>query len=248
MSRATSPAVSPSSATSDPGGRLALALQEVLTATVRIRAKRQLPHDAAVFRAQLRERLRDAEQAALRAGYPAEYARLALYAATAFVDESVMGAGHPVLAGWAQRPLQDELFGGLVGGELFFQQLHRLLAEPDSAAVADLLEVYELCLRLGFRGRYGMGATGELDSVLAATSAKIRRIRGAPGPFAPTAEPPAGERAPAVRDPWVRRGAYAVACCTLAVVLLYAGFTTLLRTDVAAAVAATPAEPTAASP
>jgi len=51
-----------------------------------------------------------------------------------------------------------------------------------------------------------------------------------------------------MRDPWVRRGAYAVACCTLAVVLLYAGFTTLLRTDVAAAVAATPAEPTAASP
>lgn len=248
MSRAPSPPLPPPSAPRDPGGRLALALQEVLTATVRLRAKRQLPHDAAVFRQQLRERLRDAEQGALAAGYPAEYARLALYAATAFVDESVMGAGHPALAGWAQRPLQDELFGGLVGGELFFQQLHRLLAEPDSEALADLLEVYELCLRLGFRGRYGMGSTGELESVLAATTVKIRRIRGAPGPFAPTAEPPAGERAPAVRDRWARRGVYAIACCALAVVLLYAGFTSLLRTDVAAAVAAAPAGPTAAAP
>ena len=41
---------------------------------------------------------------------------------------------------------------------------------------ADLLEIYYLCLLLGFKGRYAAG--GDLRSVMAATQEKIRRIRG----------------------------------------------------------------------
>lgn len=217
-----------------PTGRLALALQEVITATARLRAGRQPVTDAAAFRAQLRQLLATAEQEAVRAGYPAERARLATYAVTTFIDESVLSANQPAFAGWAQKPLQDELFGGHVGGEVFFQHLQQVLAAPDAPDTADLLEVYQLCLLLGFRGRYGMGGAGELHAVLAAVTDKIRRIRGAEPPLAPIALPDPADRAPAARDPWVRRLAVGAALAAVLAVALYFG----LRASLGGAVGA----------
>ena len=217
-----------------PTGRLALALQEVLTATARLRAGRQPVTDVAAFRAQLRQLLASAEQDAIRTGYAPERARLATYAATTFVDESVLSTNQPVFAGWAQKPLQDELFGGHVGGEVFFQHLQQLLAAPDAPETADLLEVYQLCLLLGFRGRYGLGGAGELHAVLAAVTDKIRRIRGPEIALAPTAFPDADDAVPTARDPWVRRLAIAAAIAAVVAVALYAGLRSSLAGDVRA--------------
>jgi len=41
-----------------------------------------------------------------------------------------------------------------------------------------LLEVYYLCLLLGFAGRYSIGGRGELAAIMQTTADKIRRIRG----------------------------------------------------------------------
>lgn len=231
VSLASSP---PSPPATRPHGALAVVLQEVLTATVRLRTNRQVPPDAGTFRAQLHRVLRAAEQDALRAGYAPDVIRYALFAVTAFVDESVLSAGHAAFAEWAQKPLQDELFGGHVGGELLFQHLRQILAAPDTVDVADLLEVYQLCLLLGFRGRYGTDGAGEIDMLLRAAAAKILRVRGAAGPLAPRWAPPVGERRPAARDPWVRRGMYIATACAVATALLYAGLASSLRADVRA--------------
>jgi type VI secretion system protein ImpK len=88
-------------------------------------------------------------------GYTSEDVRLAAFAVVALLDESALNARQPALADWARRPLQDELFGGHLAGEWFFQHVEQLLARPDSAALADVLEVHQLVLLLGFRGRYG---------------------------------------------------------------------------------------------
>ena len=223
----------------EPTGRLALALQEVLTATARLRAGRQPVTDASAFRAQIRTLLQAAEQEAVRAGYAPERARLATYAATTFVDESVLSANQPAFAGWAQKPLQDELFGGHVGGEVFFQHLQQLLAAPDAPDTADLLEVYQLCLLLGFRGRYGLGGAGELHAVLAAVTDKIARIRGTEPPLAPIALPDPADRAPVARDPWVRRLTIAAIVAIVAAAALYIGLRAALSGDVSAAASAT---------
>jgi len=91
-----------------------------------------------------------------------------------------------------------------MGGEIFFQHLKQLLTRQDSEDVADLLEVFLLCLMLGFRGRYSGADQGEIHSLRSAIQEKIGRIRGGYGELSPAWALPAHERRPASRDPWLR--------------------------------------------
>ena len=74
-----------------------------------------------------------ADQEARNRGYTAEDARLASFAVVAFLDESVLNLQNPVFAGWPRKPLQEEMFGGHVAGEIFYQSLQRLLERSESA-------------------------------------------------------------------------------------------------------------------
>jgi type VI secretion system protein ImpK len=200
---------------------LALIYQEVLTATTRLRSNRQAVSDAESFRANTREALRLADTEGRRRGYSEDELQLARFAAVAFLDESILNSRLPVFSDWSRKPLQEELFGVHVAGEIFFRNLEKLLKQNDSAGLADVLEVYYLCLLLGFAGRYSISAGGELRSIRDAVGEKIRRIRGDSPEFSPSWSP--GEQAgPMARsDPWVRRLMItAVACFGLMVVLL----------------------------
>ena len=213
-------------------GRLALAFQEVLTAVVRLRAGRQPVTDGAAFRSQMTQLLQRADAESRAAGHAPEDVRLAAFAVVALLDESVLNSTQPALAGWARRPLQDELFGEHLAGERFFQHLDGLLGRPDSPPLADVLEVFGLVLLLGFRGRYALD-TGALPALAQRVSERVQRIRlasGAGGVQAARARgdvvtgwrPP--DDAVAGRDPWIRRLATAlVACLVLAAVLWGAG-------------------------
>ena len=158
---------------------LALAFQEILTAAERLRTGRQSIADATAFRYQILEGLKAADQQARNHGYHADDVKLAIFAVVALVDESVLNLRSPVFADWPRRPLQEELFGHHVAGEVFFKNLQDLLGKTDSPDLADLLEVYQLCLLLGFVGRYSLGGRGDLRAVGEAVAEKIRRIRGA---------------------------------------------------------------------
>lgn len=217
--RSTSPSAATAvSATALGSGRLALLLQEALTAIIRLRANRQPVTDASAFRAQMLQLLRYAEQEATATGYDPADARLAVFAVVALLDESVLNARQPALAEWARRPLQEELFGGHLAGEWFFQHVDQLLARPDSPALADTLEVYELCLLLGFRGRYGAGDPGALHAFASRAGERNARIRGAPADLVPGWRP--ADDTVAGHDPWVRRLSIALgSSLALAVVL-----------------------------
>jgi type VI secretion system protein ImpK len=201
-------------------GLLAVALQEVLTAVVRLRADRQVAADADSFRRHIRQVIAAADQEARRAGYEDEQIRYAIYATVAFLDESVLNSTRPMFAEWPRRPLQEELYGGHLGGEIFFDYVQQLLARPDSEDLADVLEVYQLCLLLGFSGRYGVTGGGELQRLVAQISEKIRRIRGPYAELSPSWVPPlSGVPAPP-RDRWIVPLAYgAIAAAALAGIL-----------------------------
>jgi type VI secretion system protein ImpK len=184
-------------------GQLALSLQEVLTAIVRLRVGRQVAADAESFRAHVKKVLATAERDARRLGYASEDVSLALYAVVTFLDESVLNSAQPMFASWPNRPLQEEIFGGHMGGEIFFQHLRQLLARQESEDTADLLEVFLLCLLLGFKGRYSTMEPAELRSLSAAAEEKIRRVRGPFGELTPGWVLPQGETVPRSRDPWV---------------------------------------------
>jgi len=156
---------------------LALHFQEVLTAIERLRGNRQGVTDANAFRHHTREALKTAAGQALAAGYTPEDVKYATYATVAFLDESVLNSRSQVFADWARKPLQEEMFGTQIAGEVFFQHLQQLLGRNDSADLADLLEIYYLCLLLGFGGRYSVANRGELGQIMSMTAAKIYRVR-----------------------------------------------------------------------
>lgn len=219
-------------------GQLALALQEVLTATVRLRANRQVAADGESFRTHIKQLLSAAERDARRLGYGADDVGTALYATVVFLDESVLNSAQPMFASWPSRPLQEELFGGHMGGENFFQHLRQLLTRGESDDLADLLEVFQLCLLLGFRGRYSAGDVGELRGLQAAVTDKLQRIRGGFGELAPGWAPPERESVRRERDPWLVGLALAAVACVVAGLLLFGVFQSSLGAGTAAVAAA----------
>jgi type VI secretion system protein ImpK len=76
----------------------------------------------------------------------------AKYALVALIDQTV---------GWASR-LELEFFGTSVAGAEFFNKLER---EKKAEARDEVLEIYYLCLMLGFEGRY-VGDPGKLQAYI----------------------------------------------------------------------------------
>jgi type VI secretion system protein ImpK len=199
---------------------LALVLQEVLTAIVRLRSNRQAVSDAGSFRIHMREALKSADQEARKLGYSGDVMQLATFAVVAFLDESILNSRNPMFADWPRKPLQEELFGTHMAGEVFFQNLQKLLSQTDSPEVADVLEVYYLCVLLGFGGKYSVGNKGDLRAILDAVGDKIYRVRGRSVELSPAWMLPKEAARKAGGDPWVRNlGIAAVCCASLAIVL-----------------------------
>ncbi|MGH6878205.1 MAG: DotU family type IV/VI secretion system protein [Rhizomicrobium sp.] len=210
----------PAPAESPFSNNLAIVFQEVLTVVERLRANRQQVGNAAAFRAQIRNSLGTAEQEALRRGYTQEDVRVATFAVVAFLDESILNSRAPVFADWARKPLQEEVFGVHVAGEIFFNNLDRLLGRQDSEALADLLEVYQLCLLLGFRGRYGASASAEIRSYIEKIGEKIRRVRK---PVTPPWQI-APEVVLAHRDRWIPALRWLAIGCAIVAIILFVAF------------------------
>lgn len=202
---------------------LALIFQEMLTATVRLRANRQAVSDSESFRANMREAIRTADAEARKRGYAPEDFKVALFGAVAFLDESILNSRNPLFSDWPRKPLQEEIFGGHVAGEIFFQNVDRMLSAPETEVLADVLEVYQLCLLLGYLGRYSVSGRGEVRAVRDSIADKIRRIRPYSPALSPSWAPAAGET-PSQRDVWLRRWVYSSAVCFLLMVGLYASF------------------------
>jgi type VI secretion system protein ImpK len=203
---------------------LALMFQEILTVIVRLRSNRQELSDAESFRMSVKEALKTViQEARSQGGYAAEDIKMATLALVGFLDESILNMRNPLFAEWPRKPLQEELFGIHMAGELFFQNVEKLLVRQDSADLADVLEVHYLCLLLGYGGRYSVGGRGELEAIKNTLGERIRRIRGrSSDPF--TEFVPEPETAPSADDPLVKKLLYAALACFVLVVVLFIVF------------------------
>ncbi len=209
-------------------GRLSLAFQEPLTVAARVRQNRVHAPDPAEFRRHVRQLLAQADGATRAAGYPGDYPKLATYAVVALLDEAILNTPGPLRSDWVGYPLQQELFGENVAGENFYLQLRDLLARSESRDLADLLELYLLCLLLGFKGRYAASDGAEIQGLVTAASQKIHRIRGGVGPLTHQAYLPGGEVAPERSDPWIPRLVRMLVASAVVVIVLFVGYRLLL--------------------
>lgn len=92
------------------------------------------------------------------------------YAVVALADEVALHKGGAIRDFWMQRPLQLHYFNENLAGEGFFHRLNAVMSDPNRS---EILQVYYLCLLLGFQGQYAIrGGELELDAI-------IRRVKEA---------------------------------------------------------------------
>ncbi len=170
--------------TSEPGEppasseNLALLYQGLLTGIVRIQARRQHISDPESFRKKTKAVLEQVERDAATARYDGNDVRDTHFAVVAFLDSVVLNSNDAVRSEWERKTLQEELFGQTDAGVVFFEKLEHFRSRRDSAQLADILEVYLLCLLLGFEGRYSGRSRGDLDSITERVRRRIEDIRG----------------------------------------------------------------------
>ncbi|MBD3322717.1 MAG: hypothetical protein GF350_16565 [Chitinivibrionales bacterium] len=83
---------------------------------------------------------------------PEEQISDAQYALVALIDETVLSIPGPCRDFWLSRPLQLDFFGHNIAGEEFYRKLDKLLLAFEKNR--EILEIYYLCLSLGFEGKY----------------------------------------------------------------------------------------------
>jgi len=135
---------------------------EVLIAAVRLGTDRDLPPPA-----ELRERfVQGLQQMVSRCrtfGVPEADVGEAHYALVAFIDERILRSNWPGRAEWMSSPLQLQIYREFRAGENFFARLGALLQK---AQTSPSLEIYYLCLALGFIGAHGeQNARSYFDAV-----------------------------------------------------------------------------------
>lgn len=209
-------------------GRLALGFQEMLTAVVRLRAGRQAVTDAEVFRGQVRGALRAADQEARGLAYTEEDIRLAIFAVVAFLDETILNLQSPAFADWVRKPMQEEIFGRHTAGEIFFDNVQTLLGRRETPELADVLEVYQICMLLGFAGKYSIVGRGELRAVNGAVEDKIKRIRAPRAEISPAWRLPGAQVVGRLGDAWTRRLQWTAAGCAGLAAVLFVLYKVLL--------------------
>jgi type VI secretion system protein ImpK len=207
---------------------LALIYQQLLTATVRVRADHHSVTDAGAFRSNIRAALQSAEKEGVANGYAPEDVRLATVAVVAFLDESILTSQNPIFSDWSRMSLQQELFGHNVAGESFYDNLDLLQKRSDSSDLAEILELYCLCLLLGFRGRYAMSGIEAVRPLTESLLSRVHRIRGPLVALSPSWSIPSSPVPTVRRDPWIRRWAVTAVISLLLGLVLFVAFRILL--------------------
>ncbi len=118
---------------------------------------------------------------------PPEDIRDAQYAIVALFDEQILRARWSGSAEWNAQPLQFQYFQENKAGEGFFRRLEALRNEPHRAHV---LQIYFLCLAMGFQGSLGLMGGDGLAATIERTAASLDRFVPASDPTSPHGEPP----------------------------------------------------------
>lgn len=132
--------------------------------------------------------LDDFERQARKLNASAEDIHASKYAFCAAVDEIILRSQFNIRTIWEQRPLQLTMFGEQLAGENFFVHLERLRTQGVPRLQA--LEVFHMCLLLGFQGKYMIEGEEKLNYLTASLGNEIARMKGKSKGFAPHVERP----------------------------------------------------------
>jgi len=98
------------------------------------------------------------------------------YALAAYMDEVILNSNWPGRDAWMSQSLQLKFFGEHSAGEGFFTRLSQL--RQGGVQNTDILEVYYVCLHLGFEGIYRLQGLEKLLALQVDLESQIDRARG----------------------------------------------------------------------
>ena len=124
---------------------------EILIIILRLRAAKEFGN-VTELRQKISDLLHQLEINARDLGIDGEQVKQAKFALAAFIDETILNSQWDQKSSWAAKLLTLELFQVFTFGEDFFTRLDQLRQRTQSNLAA--LEVYYLCMTLGFKGKY----------------------------------------------------------------------------------------------
>ena len=130
------------------------------------------------LRPQVAQMLEDFDKRAERYRFNHKIVQVSKFALAAFVDETVLTNNFPLRDEWEKYALQLELFGEQLAGNKFFEKLEAMLKQIE--VTQDAVEIYYLCMLLGFKGRYAVYEQEKLLAILQQTAnalVKVGKIR-----------------------------------------------------------------------
>ncbi len=145
--------------------------------------QRSVPKDPEEFSRNIQKFLEQFERSAQKNQFGAEDIFDAKYAFCAAIDEAVLSSQMNIRDNWERRPLQLILFGDQLAGEHFFDKLET--ARNGGASRINALEVFHMCLLVGFKGRYLLEGPEKLKYITQQLGEQIAHIKGKPAVFSP---------------------------------------------------------------
>jgi len=128
------------------------------------------------FRDKFREMINQIEINTQKAGISSNEVEQAKFALIAFTDEFIITSDWQEKENWIANPLQMETYGRFDAGEEFFKRLIEFQLDPlRNAAV---IEVYYICLSLGFKGKYAISGKEELQILVNKANEDINKTLG----------------------------------------------------------------------
>jgi len=119
---------------------------------------------ATILKSRVIEMFDKFENNARRIGIDNEKVRLAKFALVAFLDETIISSEWAEKNEWLAEPLQIKLFDTFNAGEEFFTNMSSL--RQRTSANKDILEIFYLCLSLGFKGKYQLQSPENLRRII----------------------------------------------------------------------------------
>ncbi len=160
------------------------------------------------LRPKIASMLEDFERRGERYRFSSKIIQVSKFALAAFVDETVLSSNFNLKEEWEKNPLQLEYFGEHLAGNKFFEKLQAMLKQID--VTADAVEIYYVCMLLGFKGRYAVYEKERLLQIMQETAnalvkaGKIRPVELSPHWLAnDQPEPPKPRKMPT----WAKIGA-----------------------------------------
>ena len=122
-----------------------------------------VPTDVSGLRARLIEMVKGFDATCLGLSLPDDQRNIARYAVCTVLDEAIQMTPWGGTANWAQQSLLIHFFKENWGGEKFFQILDKMSETPSK--FGPLLELFYVCLSLGFMGRFQMAGPAGRQAV-----------------------------------------------------------------------------------